>query len=318
MTKTAGRQTLIDRLPTVRGRLQAHAPLRRLTWFRVGGPAEILFTPADVDDLEDFIARKPDDVPISVLGLGANILVRDGGLPGIVIRLGRAFSHISVSDTRVTAGAMALDYNIAKACLRAELSGFAFMAGIPGTLGGGLRMNAGAYGVEFADRVETVEAVDAHGIHRTLSHRQWAPRYRGCGVPKDWIFVGAAMRGEPGEKTAIDAAMKKVQADREASQPIRTRTGGSTFKNPDGAKAWELIDRAGCRGLTRGHAVVSEQHCNFLINTGGATATDIEALGEEVRQRVEAATGVLLQWEIERVGVAGPEAPTRRQAGAGT
>ncbi len=303
MIAMAGRRpNLMSHMPTVRGQLIADAPLRRLTWFRVGGPAEILFTPADLDDLRHFIAQIPGETPVTLLGLGANVLVRDGGIPGIVIRLGRPFSTIRISDHEVDAGAMALDYNIAKACQRAGLAGFEFMAGIPGTLGGGLAMNAGAYGAEFADVVTRVDAVDPDGHLHHLSPQEWGPHYRGCSVPPDWIFVGATLKGTPGDKVKIAAAMNKVQADRDATQPIRTRTGGSTFKNPPGEKAWELVDRAGCRGFSVGKAMVSEKHCNFLINNGGARAADIEALGEEVRRRVKAATGITLEWEIERLG----------------
>lgn len=303
MIQTAGRQiSLIDTLPKVRGRLEPNAPLRRLTWFRTGGPAEILFTPADVDDLSRFVAHIPPGTKVTMIGLGANILVRDGGIEGVVIRLGRSFSNIRVDGLEVEAGAMALDYNIAKACQRAGLAGFEFMAGIPGTLGGGLAMNAGAYGAEFSDVVIRADAVAPDGTLHQLTKEEWAPRYRGCGVPDDWIFVGAAFRGRPGDRDTIAAAIGKVQTDRDASQPIRTRTGGSTFKNPPGDKAWQLIDRAGCRGLSVGKAMVSEKHCNFLINTGGARAADIEALGEDVRNRVKAATGVTLEWEIERLG----------------
>jgi len=303
MIATAGRhQNIIDRLPKVRGRLEPNANLRRLTWFRVGGPADVLFAPADIEDLQQFLAGKPDDIPVTLLGLGANILIRDGGIAGVVIRLGRPFSAIRINDNEVGAGAMALDYNVAKACLRASLTGFEFMAGIPGTIGGGLRMNAGAYGHEFSDVVTRLSAIDPAGIRHDFGIEDWAPRYRGCGTAKDWIFVSAVMSGRPGDPDTILAEMQRVQANREATQPIRTRTGGSTFKNPLNEKAWELIDRAGCRGLMRGDAMVSDKHCNFLINLGRATAADIEALGEEVRQRVEAKTGILLQWEIERLG----------------
>jgi UDP-N-acetylmuramate dehydrogenase len=303
MKTSAGRQkTSIDLLPPVRGRIEANAPLRRLTWFRVGGPAEILFAPADVRDLQDFLKSKPAKIPVTFIGLGANILVRDGGIPGVVIRLGRPFSSIRVNGPEIEAGAMALDYNVAKACLRAGVAGFEFMAGIPGTIGGGLRMNAGAYGSEFSDRLIRAEAIDPQGTIHRLSKRDWAPRYRGCGVPKDWIFVTATFCGIPGDPESIAHDMAEIQASREATQPIRMRTGGSTFKNPPNEKAWELIDRAGCRGLAVGKAMVSEKHCNFLINTGGATASDIEQLGEEVRRRVKASTGIALQWEIERLG----------------
>lgn len=294
---------LIDRLPPVRGRYEAQAPIARYTWFRAGGPAEILYRPADVTDLANFLAGKPDDVPVTMLGVGSNMLVRDGGIPGVVVRLGRPFSTIRIEGTQISAGAMALDYNVAKAARDAGIAGFEFLAGIPGTIGGGLRMNAGAYGRELKDLVIEVMALTPQGDIEALALEDWAPRYRGCGVPTDWIFTGCAMEGAWGNSDDIARAMELVQEAREETQPIRTRTGGSTFKNPNGQKAWELIDRAGCRGLRLGNAQVSEKHCNFLVNLGGATAADIEGLGEEVRRRVRDATGIELEWELERIGV---------------
>ncbi len=298
--------TLIDRLPEVRGTYQENAPLAGLTWFRVGGPAEILYRPADADDLAAFLAAKPADVPVTMLGLGSNLLIRDGGVRGVVIRLGRAFSGIRIEGTTITAGGMALDYNVAKAARDAGLAGFEFMAGVPGTIGGGLRMNAGAYGREFKHVVRTVDAVEPDGARHTIDRDTWAPRYRGCGVPEDWIFIGCTMEGVPGDKAEIARAIELVQAARDDTQPIRTRTGGSTFKNPEEHKAWELIDEAGCRGMMRGGAQVSNKHCNFLINTGNATAADIEGLGEEVRARVLERTGVEIQWELRRIGESAP------------
>ncbi len=294
---------LIDRLPPVRGRYEAQAPIARYTWFRAGGPAEILYRPADVTDLANFLAGKPDDVPVTMLGVGSNMLVRDGGIPGVVVRLGRPFSTIRIEGTQISAGAMALDYNVAKAARDAGIAGFEFLAGIPGTIGGGLRMNAGAYGRELKDLVIEVMALTPQGDIEALALEDWAPRYRGCGVPTDWIFTGCAMEGAWGNSDDIARAMELVQEAREETQPIRTRTGGSTFNNPNGQKAWELIDRAGCRGLRLGNAQVSEKHCNFLVNLGGATAADIEGLGEEVRRRVRDATGIELEWELERIGV---------------
>jgi len=294
---------LLERLPLVRGRYDAQAPIARYTWFRAGGPAEVLFRPADVTDLANFLAGKPRDVPVTVLGVGSNLLVRDGGIPGVVVRLGRPFSTIRNDGTEIHAGAMALDYNVAKAARDAAIAGFEFLAGIPGTIGGGLRMNAGAYGRELKDIVTQVMALTPRGEIKSLTPADWAPRYRGCGVPTDWIFTGCAMTGVWGNSAEIARAMELVQEAREDTQPIRTRTGGSTFKNPNGQKAWELIDRAGCRGLRLGKAQVSEKHCNFLINLGGATAADIEGLGEEVRRRVREATGVELEWELERIGL---------------
>ncbi|MCZ6845023.1 MAG: UDP-N-acetylmuramate dehydrogenase [Alphaproteobacteria bacterium] len=294
---------LLERLPQVRGRYDAQAPIARYTWFRAGGPAEVLYRPADVTDLANFLAGKPGDVAVTVLGVGSNMLVRDGGIPGVVIRLGRPFSTIRVDGTQIHAGAMALDYNIAKAARDASIAGFEFLAGIPGTIGGGLRMNAGAYGREFKDIVIQVLALTPQGDIESLSPEDWTPRYRGCGVPTDWIFTGCAMTGAWGNNADISRAMELIQEAREDTQPIRTRTGGSTYKNPNGQKAWELIERAGCRGLRLGNAQVSEKHCNFLVNLGGATADDIEGLGEEVRRRVREATGVELEWELERIGV---------------
>jgi UDP-N-acetylmuramate dehydrogenase len=296
---------LIDRLPPVRGVYEAGAPLAGLTWFRVGGPADVLFRPADADDLATFLAGKPADLPVTMLGLGSNLLIRDGGVRGVVIRLGRAFAGIKIDGTSIVAGGMALDYNVAKAARDAAIAGFEFTAGVPGTIGGGLRMNAGAYGREFRDVVVTADALDPAGTRHTLDQAAWAPRYRGCGVPEDWIFIGATMQGVAGDKAEITRAIELVQAARDESQPIRARTGGSTFKNPKSAKAWELIDAAGCRGLMRGGAQVSNKHCNFLINTGNATAADIEGLGEEVRARVREQTGVEIEWELRRLGEPG-------------
>ncbi|NNE84292.1 MAG: UDP-N-acetylmuramate dehydrogenase [Alphaproteobacteria bacterium] len=304
MTNRQRPHELLEQLPAVRGRYEPQAPIARYTWFRAGGPAEIFFRPADVTDLANFLAGKPADVPVTVLGVGSNMLVRDGGIPGVVVRLGRPFSTIRVEGTQIHAGAMALDYNVAKAARDASIAGFEFLAGIPGTIGGGLRMNAGAYGRELKDIVTQVMALTPQGDIKSLTPADWTPRYRGCGVPTDWIFTGCTMEGVWGNSAEIGRAMDLVQEAREETQPIRTRTGGSTYKNPNGQKAWELIDRAGCRGLRLGNAQVSEKHCNFLVNLGGATAADIEGLGEEVRRRVREATGVELEWELERIGVA--------------
>jgi len=295
-------QHLIDRLPPVRGRLAADAPLAPVTWFRVGGPADVMFRPADADDLAEFLAKRPADVPVTVIGVASNLLVRDGGVPGVVVRLGRGFASIEISGTRVTAGAAVLDLNVAIACRAAGVGGLEFLSGIPGTIGGALRMNAGAYGREIKDVLESASALDSAGRRHELSLAEMGLSYRHCGVPDDWIFLGAALRGVEADRDAIQQRMAQIQSEREASQPIRARTGGSTFGNPPGHKAWELIDRAGCRGLTRGGAMVSEKHTNFLINTGAATAADIEGLGEEVRRRVFEKFGVTLDWEIRRIG----------------
>lgn len=295
-------QHLIDRLPPVRGRLTAGAPLAPVTWFRVGGPAEVMFRPADADDLADFLAKRPPDVPVTVIGVASNLLVRDGGVAGVVVRLGRGFAAIEASSTRVTAGAAVLGLNVAIAARVAGVGGLEFLSGIPGTIGGALRMNAGAYGREIKDVLESATALDNAGVRHELSLAEMGLSYRHCGVAEDWIFTGAILRGVEADCDAIQRRMAQIQAEREASQPIRARTGGSTFANPPGHKAWELIDRAGCRGLTRGGAMVSEKHTNFLINTGTATAADIEGLGEEVRRRVFEKFGVTLEWEIRRIG----------------
>jgi UDP-N-acetylmuramate dehydrogenase len=295
----------IDRLPPVRGRYAEQVSLAAITWFRVGGPAEVLFRPADQDDLAGFLANKPADVAVTVLGVGSNLLVRDGGVPGVVIRLGRAFAGIQADGEAIEAGAGALDANVALAALEAGIGGLEFLSGVPGTIGGALRMNAGAYGGEIKDVVEKARAVAPDGTIHVLTPDALCLSYRRCGVPKDWIFLSGRLRGHSQPREAIARRMDEIRSRREATQPVRTRTGGSTFANPEGAKAWELIDRAGCRGLSIGGATVSEQHCNFLINTGGATAADLEALGEEVRRRVFAATGARLEWEIDRIGVPG-------------
>lgn len=296
---------LIDRLPAVRGRYSTHVALAPITWFRVGGPAEVVFRPADVDDLAAFLAAKPADVPVTVLGVGSNLLVRDGGVPGVVIRLGRGFAAIAAEGERVVAGAGALDLNVALVARDGGLAGLEFLSGIPGTIGGALRMNAGAYGSELADVLIEARAVTGEGAVKALAPADLDFGYRHCGVPADWIFTGVTLAGQRDEPAVIGWRMDEIRQQREITQPVRARTGGSTFANPEGAKAWELIDRAGCRGLRRGGAMVSEKHCNFLINTGTATAADLEGLGEEVRRRVLETTGTVLRWEIHRIGVAG-------------
>lgn len=293
---------LIDRLPPVRGTLTADAPLARYVWFRVGGPADVLFQPADADDLAAFLASVPADVPVTVIGTGSNVLIRDGGVDGVVVRLGKAFSAIAVEGKSVRAGAGATDPNVAKAARDAGLAGLAFLSGVPGAVGGAVRMNAGAYGHEIKDVFVSATAVDRNGTIHTLGPGDLGFSYRHSDLADDWIVTDAVFRGTPGERTAIAAEMDRIQAAREETQPIRTRTGGSTFKNPPGAKAWELVDAAGCRGLAVGGARVSEKHTNFLVNEGGASARDIESLGEEVRRRVAADSGVVLDWEIKRIG----------------
>jgi UDP-N-acetylmuramate dehydrogenase len=293
---------LIDRLPPVRGRLSENVPLAPITWFRVGGPAEIVFRPADADDLAAFLARKPADVKVTVIGVASNLLVRDGGVAGVVIRLGRGFVEIAADGAEVEAGAGALDLNVALTAQQAGIAGLEFMSGIPGTVGGGLRMNAGAYGIEFKDVLRHAVALDPTGKRHILPVAALDLSYRHCGLGEDWIFVGARFAGAADASAEIGRRMAEIQAAREASQPIRARTGGSTFANPPGHKAWQLIDDAGCRGLRRGGAMISEKHANFLINTGTATAAELEALGEDVRRRVQAASGILLEWEIRRIG----------------
>jgi UDP-N-acetylmuramate dehydrogenase len=302
MTATTRAPHLIDQLPKVRGRLTADAPLAPVTWFRVGGPAEVLFRPADVEDLGAFLAAKPANVPITVIGVASNLLVRDGGIKGVVVRLGRGFVDITAQANSVEAGAGALDLNVALTAREAGIAGLEFLSGIPGTVGGGLRMNAGAYGSEFKDALSGAVALDARGTQHMLSVAELQLSYRHCGLPEDWIFVGARFAGAAGDPLTIARRMAEIQQAREESQPIRARTGGSTFANPPGHKAWQLIDAAGGRGLRRGGAMVSEKHANFLINTGDATAADIEALGEELRARVLATSGVALEWEIRRLG----------------
>jgi len=289
-------------LPRLRGRVTENAPLAPITWFRVGGPAEIMFRPADVADLMEFMAAKPADLPVTVIGVGSNLLVRDGGVVGVVVRLGRGFVDIKAEGTAVEAGAGALDLNLALTAQRAGIAGLEFLSGIPGTVGGGLRMNAGAYGSEFKDMLRAVTAIDPLGGRHVLTPVEMQLSYRHCGVPEDWIFIAASLQGTIGDPLEIGRRMAEIQAAREESQPVRARTGGSTFANPPGHKAWQLIDEAGCRGLQRGGAMVSEKHANFLINTGNATAADLEALGEEVRARVLAKTGITLEWEIRRIG----------------
>ena len=301
MAASQSRPHLIDRLRKPRGRLTADAPLGPQTWFRTGGNAEVLFRPADVEDLASFLHDLPGDVPVTVLGVGSNLLVRDGGLRGVVVRLMRGFTGITVEDHEVIAGAGTPDLNVALTAREHSLAGLEFLSGIPGTIGGALRMNAGAYGGEIAQVLVSCEAVDRSGqLHRAAAAGMGFS-YRHSDAPADWIFTSARLRASPGDQIAIARRIHEIDSARTESQP-RSRTGGSTFVNPPGHKAWELIDRAGCRGLKIGGAQVSEKHTNFLINTGDATAADIEALGEEVRRRVFEQSGVRLEWEIRRIG----------------
>jgi UDP-N-acetylmuramate dehydrogenase len=294
-----------DMLPPVRGSLIHGAPLKDLVWFRAGGPAEILFRPADVDDLASFLAAKPADLRVSVIGVGSNLLVRDGGIPGVVVRLSSTFGKIETDGMRVRAGAAALDGAVARVAADAGIAGLEFLRGVPGTIGGALKMNAGCYGSETKDIFVEATAIDEKGQKIKLSGAEMGFEYRKArGAADDLIFVEALFEGRSDDPAAIRARMEELSANREASQPIKSKTGGSTFKNPPGHKAWQLIDQAGCRGLKIGRAQVSEKHTNFLINTGDATASDLEALGEEVRKRVQEKSGITLEWEIKRVGVA--------------
>jgi UDP-N-acetylmuramate dehydrogenase len=284
----------------------ANQSLAELTWFRVGGPAQVLVLPEDEQDLSYALANLPAEIAVTVIGLGSNLIVRDGGVPGVAIRLGRGFGNVTVEDTRIRAGAAVPDVKVARAAQEAGIAGLSFMRGIPGGVGGALRMNGGAYGRETKDALIEARAVDRQGRIHVLRNADMGYTYRHCGVPGDYIFTEALYQGERDDPAVIVAEMDKITESREATQPIKSRTGGSTFKNPPGHKAWQLIDAAGCRGLKVGGAQVSEMHCNFLINRGGATAADIEALGENVRRRVKETSGVALEWEIERIGVPAP------------
>jgi UDP-N-acetylmuramate dehydrogenase len=293
------------RMPDLRGRLIANQPLAELTWFRVGGPAQVLFIPDDEEDLAYFLARLPPEIPVTMIGLGSNLIIRDGGVPGVAIRLGRGFGDIAIeSHSRVRAGAAVPDVKVARAAQEASIAGLAFLRGIPGAIGGALRMNGGAYGGETKDVLVEARGVNRAGEIRTFANADMHYAYRHCGVAEDVVFTQALFQGSPGDPERISAEMDKITESREATQPIKSRTGGSTFKNPPGLKAWRLIDAAGCRGLKLGGAQVSDLHCNFLINLGGASAADIETLGETVRARVKETSGVDLEWEIKRIGVA--------------
>ncbi len=301
-----GQSRLIEHLPKVRGEYVSDFDLARVTWFKVGGPAEVLFRPADAEDLSSFLARRPLDLPVTVIGVGSNLLVRDGGVAGVVVRLGRAFAEIKTKGTEIEAGSGAMAIQVARAALQAEAEGLEFLNGIPGTVGGSVRMNAGAYGVEMKDVVVRARAIDGVGKMHELAAADIGFSYRHTEIPEDWIVVSATLRGWLGRHDDIARRMGHIQKERETAQPLRIATGGSTFKNPPGAKAWELIEQAGCRGLRRGGAMVSEKHCNFLINTGDATAADLENLGEEVRRRVRETAGVDLEWDIRRIGTTDP------------
>jgi len=294
------------RMPALRGRLLPNEPLAPLTWFRVGGPAQVLFMPEDETDLAYLLAELAADIPVAVVGLGSNLIVRDGGVPGVVVRLGRGFGKVKVeARERVRAGAAVPDVKVARAAADAGIAGLAFLRGIPGAIGGALRMNGGAYGRETKDALIEARGLDRQGRLHVFANADLHYAYRHCGAPDDIIFTEALFAGQLGDPAAIAAEMDKITESREATQPIKSRTGGSTFKNPSGQKkAWQLIEAAGCRGLAIGAAQVSEMHCNFLINRGGASAADIETLGETVRARVLENSGIALEWEIKRIGVA--------------
>ncbi|MBC8129990.1 MAG: UDP-N-acetylmuramate dehydrogenase [Rhizobiaceae bacterium] len=293
-----------DRLAGLRGRLTPDAAMDKITWFRAGGPAELLFQPADEEDLAAFLRALPEEIPVTVVGIGSNLLVRDGGIEGAVIRLSaKGFGGVEVvGEASIRAGAAASDKRVAAAALEAGIGGFPFYHGIPGSVGGALRMNAGANGTETRERVREVRAIDRKGEIHILSNADMDYAYRHSGAGADLVFTSALLEGEPAERDAIRREMDEVQHHRETVQPVREKTGGSTFKNPEGTSAWKEIDRAGCRGLRVGGAEMSMLHCNFMINTGDATGFDLETLGETVRERVRATSGIELRWEIKRLG----------------
>ena len=298
-------EALLKRLPQVRGRLLPNAALADLTWFKTGGPAEVLFMPADEADLAVFMKGTPNDIPVTVIGVGSNLLVRDGGVPGVVIRMGRGFNEIGLAGPyQIRAGAAALDMRVAQFAHTHSIDSLTFLIGIPGTIGGALRMNGGAHGGETTDVLIEARAVDREGNILVLQHADMNYTYRHCGASDDLIFTEALFQGKAGDAAYIKAQMDSHVDHRVNAQPIKSRTGGSTFKNPEGEKSWQLIDRAGMRGFNVGAAKVSEMHCNFLINEGGATAAQIEELGELVRARVLATSGIELDWEIKRIGIA--------------
>jgi len=298
---------LIDKLPPVRGKLSANVPLAPYTWLRVGGAAEVLFMPKDEADLAHFLSSTPDNIPVTVLGVASNTLVRDGGVKGVVVRLGPGFAKIETDGLSLRAGAAALDNKVAKDAAKAGISGLEFYAGIPGTIGGALRMNAGCYGSETKDVLFEAVALDRTGRRQVMPLEELGYSYRHSTAPDDLIFVEAVFRGKADKSMAIKARMEKITSKREDSQPIREKTGGSTFKNPDpeqsaGRGAWQVIDAAGGRGFKVGGAMMSEKHCNFMINTGAARAADLEELGEVMRAKVKESQGVDLEWEIKRIG----------------
>ncbi len=294
--------SIIERLPKVRGSYRLGVDLSKITWFRVGGHAEVLFKPENSNDLADFLRNVPKDIPVNIIGVGSNLLVRDGGIDGVVIKLGKGFTQIEYDNKMIIAGAGALDLNVALFAHACAASGLEFLSGIPGTIGGALAMNAGAYGSDIASILIKAEAVDMEGNKHILENKDFRFIYRGHSLENNYIFTKAYFKAQDGNKEDIARRMSEIQMAREDTQPIHTRTGGSTFKNPQGKKAWELIDEAGCRGLIIGGAQVSEKHCNFLMNIGDAKAKDIEMLGEEVRCKVREKSNIDLEWEIKRIG----------------
>lgn len=293
-------------LPKVRGRLDLDVPMAKYTWFKTGGTADVLFQPLDAEDLAEFLANKPPEVPVTIIGAASNIIIRDGGIEGVVIRNGAGFAKIDLDDDLISVGSAAHDLTVARKARDARLAGLEFLSGIPGTIGGGLSMNAGAYGKEFKDIFVDADILDCDGILHRLEASDIDFGYRHCGVPKDWIFISARLQGVFGNQESITLEMEQIQRTRKATQPTHIATGGSTFRNLEigngSLGAWELIEKAGCRGLMRGKAQVSKLHCNFLINRGGATSSDLEGLGEEIRRRVYEDSGITLKWEIRRIG----------------
>lgn len=303
-------EKLIDRLPNVKGRYSTNEMLAPMTWFRVGGPAEVLFKPSDEKDLADFLKNCPSDIKVTILGVASNVIIRDGGIEGVVIRLGREFAAMMVNEADPTVlhvGAACLDFNAALFAQKNAIAGLEFLSGIPGTIGGALRMNAGCYGSEICDVLLEAAAIDRAGNRHVVTAKDMNMQYRHTDAPEDWIFVAAKLQGKSGDATVIKAHMDEIKAKREASQPIREKTGGSTFANPErdtpgAGSAWQAVDKAGCRGLMIGGAQMSEKHANFMINTGEATAADLENLGDEVRRLVKEKLAIDLRWEIKRIG----------------
>jgi UDP-N-acetylmuramate dehydrogenase len=301
-------ETTLQRLPEVKGRYSTNEPLAQSTWFRVGGPAEIMFKPSDEADLEHFLKNCPSDIPVMALGVASNIIIRDGGIPGVIIKLGREFAGMQCDGDTLTIGAANLDLNTALFAQKNGVAGLEFLSGIPGTIGGALRMNAGCYGKEICDILIDAIAYDRNGVKHVVTAQDMNMQYRHTDAPSDWIFVSCRLKGEQGDVTEIKAHMDDIKSKREASQPIREKTGGSTFANPERdvpgtGSAWQAVDKAGLRGFTIGGAQMSEKHCNFMINTGEATAADLETLGDTVREKVKEKTGIELRWEIKRIGV---------------